>query len=132
VRAVLDALGADWEAEVVEMVPAADPASHTFVAKAELPTDERVRSGLFGRLVFPTGERQAMLVPETAVWRQSSLTGVFVVHEGRTHLRMVQLGASRDGRVEVNSGLKEGEMIAADASGLTDGGPVAGGGEGSP
>ena len=129
VRALLDALGADWEAEVVEMVPAADPTSHTFVAKAELPRDKRVRTGLFGRLIFPTGKRDALLVPETAVWRQGSLTGVFAVSEGKAQLRMVQLGASRDGRVEINAGLKEGEVIAADASGLSDGDPVTDGGD---
>ena len=132
VRAVIDALGADWRAEVVEIVPAADPASHTFIAKAELPKDDRVRTGLFGRLVFPTGEREAMLVPESAVWRKGSLAGVFVIREGKAKLRMAQLGASRDGRVEVNSGLKEGDVIAADAAGLRDGDAVGSGGETAP
>ncbi len=132
VRAVIDALGADWQAEIVEIVPAADPASHTFIAKAELPEDNRIRTGLFGRLVFPTGERETILVPDAAIWRQGSLTGVFVIHERTARLRMVQLGPSREGRVEVNSGLKEGERIAADATGLRDGDAVSSGGETAP
>ncbi|MCD6359293.1 MAG: efflux RND transporter periplasmic adaptor subunit, partial [Armatimonadetes bacterium] len=124
VDVALDALGVRWPAEIVEITPAADAASHTFIAKAELPDDGRVHSGLFGRMIFPTGEREAILVPDTAIWREASLTGVFVIDNGTAQLRMVQLGASRDGATEVNSGLEDGEIIAADATGLTDGARV--------
>jgi len=121
VDVVLDAIGVRWPAEIIEIVPAADPASHTFIAKAELPPDGRVHSGLFGRMVFSIGEREAIRVPDTAIWRDGSLTGVFVITDGEAELRMVQLGASLDGVTEVNSGLEDGEVIAAEAAGLTDG-----------
>ncbi len=124
VDVALDALGAGWPAEIVEITPAADVASHTFIAKAELPQDGQVRSGLFGRMVFSTGERESIRVPNTAIWSEGSLTGLFVIAEGKAELRMVQLGASRDGATEVNSGLEDGETIAADAAGLTDGARV--------
>lgn len=117
----LDSLQALWPARVVQMVPAADPASHTIQVKARLPRDQRVQSGLFGRLVFATGQREALVVPEAAIWREGSLTGVFVVQDGHARLRMVQLGASRDGTVEINSGLDAGETVAATVVGLTDG-----------
>jgi RND family efflux transporter MFP subunit len=124
VTVTLATLGGKWEAKVVEIVPAADPASHTFVVKAKLPADERVHSGLFGRLVVHTGEREATVVPESAIWRQGNLTGVFTVSNGQAHLRMVQVGAARSGGVEINSGLRSGEVVAVDASGLSDGDPV--------
>lgn len=124
VDVVLDAIGVRWPAEIVEITPSADSASHTFVAKAELPKDGQVRSGLFGRMIFSVGEHEAIRVPDTAIWRDGSLTGVFVIADGKAELRMVQLGAARDGATEVNSGLEEGEIIAADASGLTDGATV--------
>lgn len=124
VDVVLDAIGASWPSEIVEIVPSADPASHTFIAKAELPPDGRVHSGLFGRMIFPVGERESIRVPDTAIWRDGSLTGVFVIADGRAELRMVQLGASHDGATEVNSGLEDGEIIAAEADGLTDGATV--------
>jgi RND family efflux transporter MFP subunit len=126
----LDSLQAEWHVPVVQMIPASDPASHTLRVKARLPRDQRVHSGLFGRLIFATGQRQAILVPDAAVWREGSLAGVFVVADGKAQLRMVQLGARQDGTVEVNSGLDGGETIAATTTGLTDGAAVnsAGGG----
>lgn len=124
VDVVLDAIGVRWPAEIVESTPSADSAGPTFVAKAELPKDGQVRSGLFGRMIFSVGEHEAIRVPDTAIWRDGSLTGVFVIAEGRAELRMVQLGAACDGATGVNSGLEEGEIIAADASGLTDGATV--------
>ncbi len=124
VDVVLDSLGARWPAEIVEITPAADAASHTFIAKAELPDDGRVHSGLFGRMVFSTGEREAIFVPDAAIWREGSLTGLFVINEGKAELRMVQIGASEDGVTEVNSGVEDGEIIAADTAGLTDGATV--------
>jgi len=124
VQVRLDALQSDWSARLVQMIPAADPASHSVQVKALLPRDGRVYSGLFGRLLLSTGQRETIRVPEQAAWRQGSLTGVFVITDGKAELRMVQLGAARDGAVEINSGLKAGDVIAADATGLTDGVPV--------
>ncbi|NPV48897.1 MAG: efflux RND transporter periplasmic adaptor subunit [Armatimonadetes bacterium] len=117
----LDSLQAQWPARVVQMIPAADPASHTIQVKARLPRDQRIHTGLFGRLIFATGQRQAITVPETAIWREGSLTGVFVIEDSHAKLRMVQVGASREGTVEINSGLDAGEIVAASAAGLTDG-----------
>ncbi|MEI6503619.1 MAG: efflux RND transporter periplasmic adaptor subunit, partial [Armatimonadota bacterium] len=124
VKVRLDALQSDWTANLVQMIPAADAASHSAQVKARLPRDLRVYSGLFGRLLLPTGKRETITVPEKSVWREGSLTGVFVVAEGKAELRMVQLGATRDGAVEVNSGLNDGDAIAVDATGLADGVPV--------
>jgi RND family efflux transporter MFP subunit len=128
VKVRLDALQSDWNASIVQMIPAADVASHSLLVKARLPRDQRVYSGLFGRLLLSTGRREIITVPEKAVWREGSLTGVFVVTEGKAELRMVQLGAVREGAVEVNSGLNKGDVIAADATGLADGVPVQAGG----
>lgn len=124
VKVRLDALQADWTASLVQMVPAAEASSHSLLVKARLPRDQRVYSGLFGRLLLSTGKREALRVPEAAIWRQGSLTGVFVITDGEAELRMVQLGAASEGAVEINSGLKKGDIIAAEAAGLADGTPV--------
>ena len=121
VKVQLDALQADWSATLVQMIPSADASSHSLQVKARLPRDQRVYSGLFGRLLLPTGQRETIVVPEKAIWREGSLTGVFVIADGKAELRMVQLGAAHDGAVEVNSGLRDGEAVAVDATGLADG-----------
>ena len=62
----IDSLGnIQLSGKVVQIVPAADPASRSFLVKVELPVDARLRSGLFGRAHFPRGERPAILIPQT-------------------------------------------------------------------
>jgi len=51
---VVDALdNTELRGKVVQIVPAADPGSRSFLVKIELPADVRLRSGLFGRAQFP-------------------------------------------------------------------------------
>jgi multidrug efflux pump subunit AcrA (membrane-fusion protein) len=129
VPVVLDALGQTLEGRVVEVVPAADPASRTVTVKIDLPPHPALRSGLFGRARFPTGERQALLVPAAALVERGQLTGLYVVDgQGVARLRLVTVGARQAGRVEILSGLDAGERIVVEgADRVSDGVRVAAG-----
>lgn len=77
VPVVIDALGdKELKGRVVEIVPAADPASRSFLVKIEVPSDAGLRSGLFGRAHFIRGERSALLIPPSAVVERGQLQGV--------------------------------------------------------
>ena len=56
-----------------------------------------------------------------ALVRRGSLTGVYVVRDGRAWLRWIRVGRSDEVGVEVLAGLLPGEAIASDPSGLSDG-----------
>ena len=59
--------------------------------------------------------------------RRGGLAGVFVVSEGRARLRWIAVGEPEDGTVEVRAGLRDGERVVTDRSGLVDGAAGAGG-----
>jgi multidrug efflux pump subunit AcrA (membrane-fusion protein) len=124
--ATVDALGLDLQGIVVEIVPAADPTSRTFTVKVDLPGDERLRSGLYGRARFTAGQRTVMLVPRQAVRERGQLQQVFVVDGSNiARLRLVTTGKAADDRVEILSGLGEGERVVVQgAERLTDGSRV--------
>lgn len=108
----LDALGGEIEGKVAQIVPAVDPASRTFTVKVELPADARLRSGLFGRVRFARGQRQAILVPRLAVVDRGQLQGLYVVSpDGTLNLRFVTLGKTSGESVEILSGLEAGEKV---------------------
>lgn len=115
VPVVIDALGdAQLAGRVVQIVPAADAASRSFLVKVELPADTRLRSGLFGRAQFSRGERQSLLIPRTAVIEHGQLQGVFVLDQNKVAgLRYVTLGKSSGENVEVLAGLQSGERLIA-------------------
>ena len=102
------------EGKVTQIVPAADPASRTFTVKIDLPANPEIRSGLFGRARFPRGQREAIEIPKSAVLSRGQLQAVYVV--GSDHLaslRFVTLGAASGDRIEVLSGLQNGDRIVA-------------------
>jgi RND family efflux transporter MFP subunit len=111
-RVSVDALGTDLSAKVVQIVPAADPASRSFVVKLELAPDARLRSGLFGRVRFPRGQREAIVIPRTALLERGQMHGVYVVAaDGQIGLRYVTLGKPAGEDVEILSGLSGGERL---------------------
>ena len=115
VSVVIDALdNAGLKGKVVQIVPAADPASRTFLVKIELPTDPHLRSGLFGRAQFSRGQRQALLIPRSAVVERGQLQGIYVLDQNKVaSLRYITLGRPSGAEVEVLAGLQNGERLVA-------------------
>jgi RND family efflux transporter MFP subunit len=115
VAVALDALeGVQIKGKVIETVPAADPASRSFLVKVELPSDSRLRSGLFGRAQFVRGERLSVVVPQSAVVARGQLQGVYVVDRDQiANLRYVTVGKPSGTQVEVLAGIQDGERLVA-------------------
>jgi RND family efflux transporter MFP subunit len=111
----IDALGnTRVSGKVMQIVPAADPASRSVLVKVDLPADPRLRSGLFGRAHFARGERSALMIPSTSVVERGQLEGVYVLDATQiAGLRYVTLGKSAGEKVEVLSGLQDGEKLVA-------------------
>jgi membrane fusion protein, multidrug efflux system len=113
---VIDAVrNKELKGKVVEIVPAADSASRSFLVKIEMPSDPALRSGLFGRAQFSRGERFSLLIPRTAVVERGQLQGVYVLDQNKiANLRYVTLGKPCGTQVEVLAGLQAGESLISD------------------
>ncbi len=117
-RVTVDAIGTEVQGKIVQIVPAADPASRSFVVKLELPPDAQLRSGLFGRVRFVRGQRDAIMVPRTALLNRGQLQGVYVVGaDGQVALRYVTLGRPAGPDIELLSGVTAGERLIASHGG---------------
>ncbi len=124
VPVVIDALGPqEWPGKVAEIGPGFDPATRSTIVKVDLLLKEEkgsgknLRSGLFGKGRFATGERQAILVPIRAIRQEGQLHKVIVVDSGNlARMRLIQLGKSYGDRVEVLAGVREGERILTEGT----------------
>ena len=97
---------------VAEIVPAADPSSHSFLVKIDLPASSQTRAGMYGTAEFANGTRQAILIPRSAVVARGSLNCVYVLDgQSIAQLRYVTLGAAHGNLVEVLSGVSAGEKL---------------------
>lgn len=121
------AAGAHTEAAVLQLSPAADPATETHLLKAALPAAAGFGSGDFVRVLVAVGTRRALFVPAAAVVTRAGIPAVFVLDaSNRAHLRMVRTGAARAGRIEILSGLSAGErIVAAPGDAVANGTPIA-------
>jgi RND family efflux transporter MFP subunit len=111
---------------VVEIVPSADPATHTFTVKVALEGLD-VRSGLSGRALLPGDPVEYLAIPTSAVHRRGGLELVVVrAVDGTARTRAVTTGrVLADGRVEVLSGLEAGSEVVVNAPGpVADGTPL--------
>ena len=121
VEVELEALGRKIPARVSEIVPAVDASSRAYTVKIDLPAAPQLRSGLFGRALFPLRKTQVLAVPRAAVVERGQLQSVWVVEDGMARTRLITVGA----KGEVLSGLTAGEKVIAPVpAGLEDGARV--------
>ena len=113
------------QGRVSEIVPAVDAASRTGIVKIDLPGMPNLRSGIFGRASFGTGTREMLAIPRAAVVERGQLQSVFVVENKVARVRLVTIGVAAGDRVEVLSGLSDGDAVVSPIpAGLRDGAPV--------
>ena len=118
-------LETNFEGNVSEIAPSADPNSRTFLVKLDLPSVPGLRAGQFGRVAVPVGETSALRVPASAVWQRGQMELVFVVANGHAQLRIVKTGKHVGDEVELVSGVDAGEQVVTGGSAtLMDGQPV--------
>jgi len=124
----IDTIGLHTAGKIIDVVPAVDPATRTFIVKIAL-ADKGLKSGFFARVRLSRGEREALLVPKGAIVEKGQLTGLYAVDpQGLVTYRLVRTGKSYEGGVEVLSGLNAGErIITAGLEKAIDGGQIAGG-----
>jgi len=99
----------------VTVFPYADPLTHTFAVRLDLPPQETgLYPGMTVKTAFAVGDAQRLLIPESAVVQRSEVTATYVVAGNEVNLRQLRLGHRFGDRFEVLSGLSEGEKVVTD------------------
>lgn len=97
---------------VAQIVPAADPASRSFLLKLDLPHVKDLRAGMYGSAQLPGKLHNAILAPQSAVVIRGSLDCVYALDaSGVAQLRYVTLGNRQGDNVEVLSGVAAGDTL---------------------
>lgn len=122
----VDALEKPVMGEISLISPTLDSSSRT--AKIQIQVDNpsmNLKPGMFARATIPVEVHEgAVLIPRSSVLEDVNrgLRSVFVVVEGVSKRRTIEIGLSQGGEVEVTQGLVEGDaVIVAGQHALTDG-----------
>lgn len=114
---LLDGSGAHRVAAAkVTVFPYADPDTHTFSVRLDLPQQKTgLYPGMTVKAAFAVGEAKRLLLPASALVQRSEVSGVYVVGaDNAVSLRQVRLGHRFGDKVEVLAGLAAGEKVAVD------------------
>ena len=105
----------------VQVLPAVDPVTHTGQIRLGLPAGlPGLSPGLFARVWLPAAAAPAqgperLYLPTSAIVRRAEMTGVYVIDaQGKPSLRQVRLGPTSGQQVEVLSGLRKDDKVAAE------------------
>jgi RND family efflux transporter MFP subunit len=94
-------------------------------ARIALERDPLIRLGIFARATIDAQRSCGISVPRSAVRYRTEGTSVQVVRNDAIETRLVQVGLHSDTDTEIRDGLREGDMVVANAGGsLRDGDKV--------
>ncbi|WP_200173913.1 efflux RND transporter periplasmic adaptor subunit [Ectothiorhodospira shaposhnikovii] len=118
-RVKVDAFEDTFEGRVRAIEPAVRASTRTFEVQAIIPNPEqRLRPGMFGRVILDVGEEAAVVVvPQSAVSFNPYGDSVYVIQSGdedelRVRQRFVRTGTRRGDLVVILEGLAPGERVA--------------------
>jgi membrane fusion protein (multidrug efflux system) len=99
--------------EVNRIRPSIDVSTGTFRVVATIPNEQqKLKSGMFGKVevVFDV-HLNTLVLPLQAVISQDNRSHVFVVKDNEALQTPVKLGFEHDGKVEIISGLEQGDAV---------------------
>lgn len=122
----LDVYGDErFEATVALIHPTVDPSTRTFTVELNiLNRDERVRPGMFARVIMNYGSAEHIVVPDRAIVKQtgSGEKFVYVYKDGRVSFNRVEIGQRLGETYELLSGVDSGaDVVITGQSRLADG-----------
>jgi len=111
------------EGTVEDVKPTINDSSRALDVLVRVSNDGSLLSGGTVNAAIVTGHKStAVMVPEQSVVLRPAGKVVYVIAGGKAVQRVVEVGARRDGQVEIVRGLSDGETVAEDGAGfLSDG-----------
>ena len=115
------------KAKVARIIRNVNTRTRSFEAIVEIDNkDHSLEPGLYATVTIKTSKpRRRLLVPEESVVDEGSgVYSVFLLLEDTARRKVVDVISAGVGKTEILSGLKGGETLIIDSSGLLDGDPV--------
>ncbi len=115
--------GAQYAGKIRVVAPTVTDQNRTGLVYVSLPTDPRLRPGMFARGDIVVGQGRSLTLPLQSIVSSDGYSYAFVLRPNHTvERRRIETGAVFGDRIEVTSGLSAGEVVVAKGAGfLKDG-----------
>ena len=102
-----------YDGRVVAINPLLDANGRSIVIRAQVPNrDGTLRPGMFARVrLFTSGLKDTLVVPEESLFPVGEDKFVYKVVDNKATRQKIEIGARREGRVEVLGGLTPDDLV---------------------
>lgn len=116
--------GETFSGRVARVAPVLDPATRTAQIEVEIPnTGNRLKPGMYARVSLTIEQKsKALTVPTNALVNVEGRRGVFLAENNSAAFREVRVGIEEPARVEILSGLKDGDRVVTTGAGALQNG----------
>ena len=104
------ALKKEFKGKVSNIIPSADPATHSFVVKYSFENAKGLIPGMYAKAKVVVAKKEAVLVPFAALTTREGIVGVFIDSDGRAKFVPVKEIAQKGDFIAVK-GLKGDERV---------------------
>ena len=115
----------EFEGKVSLVYPTIDPATHTFQVEVKLANaNQRVRPGMFSRVILNFGTAHRVVVPDVAIVKRAGSGDryIYVYKDGKVSYNMVKLGRRMGNEYELIEGVEnQSQVVVAGQNRLADG-----------
>lgn len=100
--------------KIIRISPSVDEKTRTLSIEAKVPNPDNIlKSGYFAKAVIKIREEKDVpFAPEAALYSFAGVNKVYVIADGTARERLVEIGGSEAGLVEIAKGVKPGEIVA--------------------
>ncbi len=119
ITCTLDDTDRQVKASITELSPSADPMTHSVLVRARLSDVDSLSAGHTAMAEIPGELMEVILAPKSSIYVAGGLHLVTVVDgSGSARTRAVTIGRARGDELEILSGLKTGDVVVLDRTGL--------------
>ena len=107
-------VGSDVKGRIRQLSPTIDLATRNGLVYVDLPEDTRLKAGLYASGSLVMGKKKTLILPSSAILNENGASRVFRVgSETRLETVAVQTGRTKDGWVEIVSGLTGNDEVVS-------------------
>lgn len=111
----LDVYGDEvFKGKVSLIYPTIDPSTRTFPVEIKIANgDEKVRPGMFARVIMDFGHINHVVAPDRSIVKQSGAGDryIYVYKDGKVSYQKVELGRRMGDKFEIISGVEDGDQV---------------------
>ncbi len=112
-----------FKASIFRILPQHDVQTRSLIVQLKLANpDMKLKSNMFATVEFTFAEQTALTIPTDALIRSGLEYFVFTVKDGLAHKQFLRVGQIFNDRIEVLSGLSEGQKVVVFGQNLLDDG----------